>query len=124
MKAKHIGFFTLLLCAIFLLTSSNERVASTVIANAEEQGNSDLPAFIEKGKTYNFNFAFSIGDPNTSATFPYTMRGKVVQLDSAAGWVYINHYVAERREKVIVYKYQGYSWINLKQVFQCSEIQT
>jgi hypothetical protein len=117
MKAKQTGFFTLLLWAIFLLTSNNERVASKVLANAEEQGKSNLPAFLEKGKTYNFN-------PNTSATFPYTMMGKVVQLDSDAGWVYINHYVAERREKVIVYKYQGYSWINLKQVFQCSEMQT
>lgn len=123
MKAKQLGFFTLLLCAIFLLTSSNERVASTVIANAEVQGKSALPAFLEKGKTYNFNFAFSTSDPNTSATFPYTMMGKVVQLDAEAGWVYINHYIAERREQVIVYKYQGYSWINLKQVFQCSEMQ-
>ncbi len=124
MNVSRVGLVIVLMSMSLLLSSSNDHLSYVVKANSKMQGKSGLPAFLEKGKTYNFYFALSQSDGSSSLTQPLAVMGKIVQLDVDAGWVYINHYVAERKEKVIMYKYQGYSWINMNQVFQCSEMPT
>ncbi len=122
MKVSRIGFATLLLSASLLFPNENPGLHSLVQANAARESKTGLPSFLEQGKTYNFSFAFSLGDYNSSATPPIVITGRVEKLDGEAGWVYINHYVGERKGKVYQYKFQGYSWINMNQVYQCSEM--
>lgn len=117
MKVNQVGLVTVLLSASFLVANSSQCVNSAVKANSEVQSKVVLPSFLEKGKTYHFTFAFSTGEYPAAPT----ITGKVENLDVDAGWVYINHYVAERKGKVYEYKFQGYSWINMNQVYQCSE---
>ena len=112
----------MLLSAGFLLANVGECVNSSVKANSIAQSKTALPAFLEKGKTYQFTFAFSMGEYSSSSTPPVRITGRVERLDADAGWVYINHYVAERKGKVFEYKFQGYSWININQVYECSEM--
>ncbi len=63
-----------------------------------------------------------MGDDNSSATPPIVITGKVEKLNAEAGRVYINHYVGARKGKVYQYKFQISSWINMNQVYQCSEM--
>ncbi len=122
MKVSRVGFITLLLSASFLITNDSPRVSSSVKANSEVNSKTGLPSFLEKGKTYYFYFAFSTGDGTPSLMQPSSITGRVEKLDVDAGWVYINQYVAERKGKVYQYKFQGYTWINMSQVYLCSEM--
>lgn len=76
------------------------------------------PPFLEVGKVYQFRVAFSIGDgSNVTAT------GKIEKIDAGSGWVYLNHYVTTyRKGKPPESKYEGHSWINLSQVYECGEV--
>jgi len=128
MKTNRLRLAVLIIGASFLLMNIGERINPSVRArsgnsfNPEVQGKAAFPSFLEKGKTYNFSFAFSTGEYSSSATFPVTIIGKVERIEADSGWVYINHYVTKRKGKAFESKFEGYSWININQVYQCSEM--
>ncbi len=107
MKVSRIGFVALLLSASLLFPNENPGLHSLVQANAVRESKTGLPSFLEQSKTYNFSFALSMGDDNSSATPPIVITGKVEKLNAEAGRVYINHYVGARKGKVYQYKFQG-----------------
>lgn len=124
MKTPAIKFVAFLTIVLLCLANPGNNV--NLQANAQSHGQANcnfvLPSFLERGKTYNFTFAVSLGDYNSTATPPLTIVGKIEKLESQAGWLYINHYVTTRKGKTFESKFEGYSWINFNQVFQCSEM--
>lgn len=113
MKVSRVGFVVVLLSISLLLINNNSSPNTSAKTTSNLQNKLATPSFLEKGKTYYFRFAFGTGEGNV-------ITGKVMNLDVETGWVLINHYVLDRSR----YKYDGYSWINLNQVYQCSEMAT
>lgn len=123
MKTLNILFITTIAIVFLSFTDSVKQLNLQANAQSAAQLNcpSLLPSFLEKGKTYNFSFVVSQGDYNTTSPFPLSMTGRIEKIDPQSTWLYINHYVPLRKGKQVEWKYEGYSWINFSQVFQCSE---
>ncbi len=128
MKTYRLGLAVLLVSIFLFVVNVGERANFSVGARSADVPIShanikaSLPSFLEKGKTYIFTFAVSLGDYNSHVTNPITMVGKIEKLDTDSGWVYINHYVTiYQKGKLIDSRFEGYSWINTNHVFQITE---
>lgn len=107
---------------IVLLAFAHPERHERLSVQAQSNSPNVLPSFLEKGKTYTFTFVVSQGDYNVTAPFPLSITGRIEKMDSQTGWLYINHRVWVKKGKAVESKYEGYSWINFNQVFQCTEM--
>jgi hypothetical protein len=87
---------------------SNDRIAS--------------PSFLEKGKTYTFFVGASTG--NQYGVGPVALAGRIEKIEPDSSWVYITNYtyMTVPKKKELVPKFEGNSWINTAQVYQCIEV--
>jgi hypothetical protein len=117
----RISLVSIMLIIGFLVSAHPESHAGLIV-QAQANAPNLLPAFLEKGKTYTFTFVVSQGDYNITAPFPLSITGRIEKMDSQTGWLHINHLVWVKKGKAVESKYEGYSWINFNQVFQCTEM--
>jgi hypothetical protein len=127
MNVRNFKYVVVALCAALIIISylgKGENLSARPIASEplkiQTVSNSPLPAFLEKGKTYSFIFVANTG--SDVAISPIGFTGRVEKFDTNSNWVFINHYVSKRNGKTYESKYEGYSWINMNLVFQCSEM--
>ncbi len=129
MNVRKFKFVVEALCAALLIINylgKGEILSARAMASeplkTQTVSNSPLPAFLEKGKTYSFIFVANSGSDVASSPIGFT--GRVEKFDTNSNWVFINHYVSKRNGKTYENKYEGFSWINMNLVFQCSELIT
>jgi hypothetical protein len=113
----------LILCAVLLAIYGPGQIArvakaysgASAVSSLSSQKN--IPSFLEKGKSYHFNFVVGFGE----YVSPVSMTARVEKIEEESGWVYIQHYNTVRKGKGVEYHLSGYSWINFRHVYQCSE---